>query len=132
MTIFDFSERSSTFLTVSWLSVFISNSRQRSQSHAGVFGRKTESINYAVWPYLQIFTSDSKLSDIDQQSERLDIQIFKKCVSLKMIDNDRLENVPPSLEVVRILNHAIKGMIKVNSWKTRSKLFQRSEMNHVV
>ena len=49
-----------------------------------------------------------------------------------MTDNDRLENVPPSLEVVRILNHAIKGMIKVNSWKTRSKLFQRSEINHVV
>ena len=49
-----------------------------------------------------------------------------------MTDNERLENVPPSLKLVRILNHAIKGMIKVNSWKNRSKLFQRSEINHVV
>ena len=35
----------------------------------------------------------------------------------------RLENVLPSLELVRISNHVLKGMIEANSWKNRSKLF---------
>ena len=48
-----------------------------------------------------------------------------------MADNDRLEKVTPSLELVRISNHAIKGMIEANSWKNRCKLFQPSERNHV-
>ena len=34
-----------------------------------------------------------------------------------MTGNDRLENVPTSFELVRISNHALKGMIKANSWK---------------
>ena len=49
-----------------------------------------------------------------------------------MAGNDRLEKVIPSLELVRISNHAIKGMIETNFWKNRSKLFQTSETNHVV
>ena len=49
-----------------------------------------------------------------------------------MTGNDRPENVPPSLELVRISNHALKGMIEAISWKNRSKLFQPSEINHVV
>ena len=49
-----------------------------------------------------------------------------------MTGNDRLEKVTPSLELVRISNHAIKGMIEANYWKNRSKLFQPSEINHVV
>ena len=32
-----------------------------------------------------------------------------------MTDNARLENVPPSLEVVRISNHILKEMIEANS-----------------
>ena len=49
-----------------------------------------------------------------------------------MTGNDRLENVTPSLELVRISNHVIKGMIEANSSKNRSKQFQPSEINHVV
>ena len=49
-----------------------------------------------------------------------------------MTGNDRLEKVTPSLELVRISNHAIKGMIEANYWKNRSKLFQPSEVIHVV
>ena len=45
-----------------------------------------------------------------------------------MTGNVGLENVPPSLELVRISNHALKGMIEANSWKNRSKLFQGSEI----
>ena len=45
-----------------------------------------------------------------------------------MTGNFRLENVPPSFELVRISNHALKGMIEANSWKNRSKLFQGSEI----
>ena len=37
------------------------------------------------------------------------------------------DNVPPPLELVRISNHALKGMIEANSWKNRSKLFQPSD-----
>ena len=47
-----------------------------------------------------------------------------------MRGNSRLENVPPSLELVRISNHALKGMIEANIWKNRNKLFQSSEINH--
>ena len=49
-----------------------------------------------------------------------------------MTDNARLENVPPSLEVVRISNHILKEMIEANSQKNRSKVFQPSKINHVV
>ena len=49
-----------------------------------------------------------------------------------MTFNHRLENVSPSLKLVRISNHALKGMIQANSWKNRSKLFLPSEINHVV
>ena len=48
-----------------------------------------------------------------------------------MTGNARLENVSPSLEVVRISNHTLKGMTEANSWKHRSKLFQPSEINHL-
>ena len=48
-----------------------------------------------------------------------------------MTSNDRLEKVTPSLELVRISNHAIKGMIEANSRENRSKLFQPSEINYV-
>ena len=48
-----------------------------------------------------------------------------------MTGNDRLEKVTPSLELVRISNHAIKRMIEANLRKNRSKLFQPSEINHV-
>ena len=49
-----------------------------------------------------------------------------------MTDNDRLENVAPSHELVGISDHALKVMIEANSWKNRSKLFHRSQINHVV
>ena len=48
-----------------------------------------------------------------------------------MTGNDRLEKVTPSLELVRISNHAIKRMIEANLWKNRRKLFQPSEIHHV-
>ena len=41
------------------------------------------------------------------------------------------DNVPPSLELVRISNHALKGMVEANSWKNRSKLFQPSDSNQL-
>ena len=49
-----------------------------------------------------------------------------------MTDNATLENVPLSLELVRISNHTFKGMIEANCWKNRNKLFHSSEINHVV
>ena len=49
-----------------------------------------------------------------------------------MTDNATLENVPLSLELVRISNHTFKGMIEANCWKNRNKLFHSSEVNHVV
>ena len=98
------------------------------------FQKKTESTNYTFQSYLQIFGSDSKLSHLDQQIEKdWTFRFFtNKYVYLIMTGNDRLEKVTPSLELVRISNHAIKGMIEANSWKNRSKLFQPSEINHVV
>ena len=83
---------------------------------------------------MQIFGSDSKLSHLDQQIEKdWTLTFFKnKYVCLIMTGNGWLEKVTPSLELVRILNHAIKGMIEANPWKNRSKLFQPSEINHVV
>ena len=39
-----------------------------------------------------------------------------------MTGHVRLENVPRSLESVRILNYVLKGMIEANFWKNRSKL----------
>ena len=113
---------------------YLPTSRQRFQRHASVFRRKTESTNYTFQSYLQIFGSDSKLSHLDQESEKdWTFKFFKnKYVCLIMTGNDRLEKVTPSLELVRISNHAIKGMIEANYWKNRSKLFQPSEINHVV
>ena len=35
----------------------------------------------------------------------------------------RLGNVDPSLELVRISNYVLEGMIEANSWKNRSKPF---------
>ena len=49
-----------------------------------------------------------------------------------MTGHVRLENVPPSLELVSILNHVLKEMIEANSWKNGSKLFQTSEISDVV
>ena len=49
-----------------------------------------------------------------------------------MTGNDRLEKLTAFLELVRILNLAIKRMIEVNSYKNRSKLFQPSDINHVL
>ena len=64
---------------------------------AGGVSRRTKNINYSFWSYLQIFRSDSKLSHLDQQSERLDIQIFK---------------------LIRILNYTVKGTgIEISDWK---------------
>ena len=60
-------------------------------------------------------------------------RFFKnKYVCLIMTDNEEIEKLTPSLELVRISSHAVKGMIEANSWKNRSKLFQPSEINHVV
>ena len=69
---------------------FMSTYRQRFQSHASVFRRKTESTNYTFQSYLQIFGSDSKLSHLDQQSEKdWTFRFFKnKYVCLIMTDND--------------------------------------------
>ena len=78
---------SSNFLTACWLSIFMSTSRQRFQSCAGVFRRKTEITNYLFWSFLQIFESDPKLSHLDQQSEKgWTFRSFKnKC----LLNNDR-------------------------------------------
>ena len=54
-----------------------------------------------------------------------------ECFCLIMTSNARLEKIPTSFQLVRILNHALKGTIVANSWKNRSKLFQPSEINHV-
>ena len=83
---------------------------------------------------MQIFGSDSKLFHLDQHSGKdWTLGFFKnEYVCLIMTSNDRLKKVTPSLELVRISNHAIKGMIEANSWKNRSKVFQPSEINHVV
>ena len=83
---------------------------------------------------MQIFGSESKLSHLDQQSGKdWTLGFFKnKYVCLIMTSNDRLKKVTPSLELVRISNHAIKGMIEANSWKNRCKLLQPSEIDHVV
>ena len=48
-----------------------------------------------------------------------------------MTGNHRVEKVTPSLELVRISNHAIKGVIEANFWKNRSKPLQASVINHV-
>ena len=48
-----------------------------------------------------------------------------------MTNNARLENAPPSFELLRIPNHALQGMIEGNSWKSLNKLFQPSEKNVV-
>ena len=66
---------------------------QRFESPAGAFKRKTGNINVCTfWSSLQIFGSDAKLSHLDQQSERLDIQISKKTKKKKkkcLLNNDR-------------------------------------------
>ena len=49
-----------------------------------------------------------------------------------MTSNARLENVPTSFELIKFSNHALQGMAEANSWKNCSKLFQPSEINHVV
>ena len=51
-----------------------------------------------------------------------------------MRDNARLENVHPSLELVRISNRALKVLqsFEANSWKNRRKLFKQIQINHVV
>ena len=93
-----------------------------------------EKLKAPITHFSLIFGSYSKLSHLNQQSEKdCTFRFFKnKYVCLIMAGNDRLEKVIPSLELVRISNHAIKGMIETNSWKNRSKLFQPSETNHVV
>ena len=113
---------------------FYVNLQAEVPNHAGVFRRKSESINYIFCSCLEIFGSDSKLSHLDQQSEKdWTFRLFKnKYVCLKMTDNVRFEKVSHSLELARISNHAKKGMIEANSWKNRSKLSQPSEINHVV
>ena len=46
------------------------------------FWKKTESITYTFWCYLQIFGSDSKLPHLDQQSEKdWTFRFFKKNMS---------------------------------------------------
>ena len=55
-----------------------------------------------------------------------------KYVSLIITSNARLENVPTSFELIKFSNHALQGMAEANSWKNCSKLFQPSEINHVV
>ena len=49
-----------------------------------------------------------------------------------MTRNARLENVPTSFELIKLSSYALQGMAEVNSWKNCSKLFQPSEINHVV
>ena len=91
MNIFHFSATSTIFLTSWWLST----SRQRLQSHANFFRRKTESTNYTFYSYLQIFESDSKMSRLNQQSQNdWTFRLFKnRYICLKMTGNDRLEKV---------------------------------------
>ena len=92
-----FSARSSTFLTSCQLSVFMSTSRQRFQSHASVFRIKTKTTNYTFQSYLQIFGSDSKLPHLDQQKENdWTFRFFNnRYVCLITTGNDRLEKVTP-------------------------------------
>ena len=59
-------------------------------------------------------------------------RFLKKYVCLITTENARLENIPPWLELVGISNHALKEIIDSNSWKNRSKLFQPSQINHVI
>ena len=40
-----------------------------------------------------------------------------------MRGHNKLENVPRSLDLVKISNHVLKGMIETKCWKNRSKLF---------
>ena len=91
----------------------MSTSGQRFQSHVEVFRRKTENINECTfWSSLQIFGSDSKLSHLDQQSESWTFRSQKiKYAYLIITGNFILENVLLFLELVRISNHALKGMI---------------------
>ena len=59
-------------------------------------------------------------------------RFLKRYVCLITAENARLENIPPWLELVGISNHALKKIIDSNSWKNRSKLFQPSQINHVI
>lgn len=47
-------------------------------------------------------------------------------------DNARPDNVPSSLNLVRIFNPSLKGIIEANSWKNMSQLCQLREINHVI
>ena len=49
-----------------------------------------------------------------------------------LTDNFRLEIYLPSLELSRISNQTLKGVIEVNYWKSRSELCQPSEVNYAV
>ena len=49
-----------------------------------------------------------------------------------MTVNARLQNLPSFLELVRFSNHALNETIEANYQKNRTKLFQRSELAHVV
>ena len=55
-----------------------------------------------------------------------------KYASLIITSNARLENVPTSFVLIKLSNHALQGTAEANSWKNCSKLFQPSEINHVV
>ena len=43
-----------------------------------------------------------------------------------------LNDVPPSVEFVKISNRTLKGMIEANFWKYRRKVFQPSKINCVI
>ena len=43
-----------------------------------------------------------------------------------------LKMYTPSLELVIISNHALKVVIEANSRKNRNKLFQHSQISHVL
>ena len=64
-------------LSESW----IDRSGKRFQSPAGFFRTKTENMNVYTFCFLcKFFRSNSKLSHLDQESERLEINLSKKLI----------------------------------------------------
>ena len=47
-------------------------------------------------------------------------------------DNARPDNVPSSLDLVRVSNPALKGLIEASSWKNLGQLCKLWEINNVI
>ena len=121
---FHFSAKSSTFLTSSLVPIvmsiesnhskwWIDRPGQRCQSPAEVYGRKIESNAYAFWSSLEILRSNSKLSRLVQESERLDINLSKNWLEFQIM---------------------LKSTVTIEEYsrKNRRKLLQQSQRNHMV